>query len=399
MIWRWDQGRTTYFNFSAICKIAKVLARYNGADMQVVDSGFRDELMHETGLPFAPQHYTVKRNYKRVFQCQLLATYIGNRLFVSDIGRAIANQDPGVSTADGYLYEVMRRFRYPFPAFQNYSDARNVCYPFFAILKLLFAKALRTGNTQVSITLDEIGAHLIANSVSGLEDLDFYWELSPREYSFDTYSSSDQRRQVREMMSFVGQTSFLMYTDSKLTLIGKGLEEYEDAFNSLVPYSDEVNAHNAVDDFLKITAYSSDDSKIIPGVNEDDAALQHFEVEEGKLIFVSHFSRERDSALRKEFIKLHPDPVCEICKRNMRVMYPWTENMLEIHHLCPLVSFSGDDEHTTTVDEVVGICPSCHRAVHLYYKRYLQEKQRTDFESTEEASEVYNQAKSEVVLE
>ena len=68
MIWRWDQGRASYFTFSNIQNISRVLVRYNGALMQTVDSSFRDDLMNETGLPFAPSHYTIKRNYKRVFE-------------------------------------------------------------------------------------------------------------------------------------------------------------------------------------------------------------------------------------------------------------------------------------------------------------------------------------------
>lgn len=44
MIWRWDQGRTTYFDYGKIVKIASVLLEFNGADMQAVDSAFRDRL-------------------------------------------------------------------------------------------------------------------------------------------------------------------------------------------------------------------------------------------------------------------------------------------------------------------------------------------------------------------
>lgn len=60
MIWRWDQGRTAYFTYESIWKIAPVLLNYNGANMRLVDSSFRDKLVEKTGLPFAPQHYTIK---------------------------------------------------------------------------------------------------------------------------------------------------------------------------------------------------------------------------------------------------------------------------------------------------------------------------------------------------
>lgn len=148
MIWRWDQGRSAYFSFENIQKISSVLVRYNGADMHVTDSSFRDELMRVVCLPFAPQHYTVKRNYKRVFECSMLATYVGSRIIVSDICRALASGDKLLSTADGYLSEVERRFRYPYPAFNNYADTRGNCYPFLAMLKLLFARALFSGTVN-----------------------------------------------------------------------------------------------------------------------------------------------------------------------------------------------------------------------------------------------------------
>lgn len=93
MIWRWDQGRSSYFHYNNILKVAAVLLEFNGADMEISDAVFREQLLAKTGLPFAPGRYTVKRNYKRVFECSMLATYIGNRLVISDIGRAIAVGD------------------------------------------------------------------------------------------------------------------------------------------------------------------------------------------------------------------------------------------------------------------------------------------------------------------
>lgn len=106
MLWRWDQGRSNYFQFDSIMKIAPVLLQYNGADMRLVDSQFRKDIMEATGLPFAPSTYSIKRNYKRVFECMMLASYIGQRLIVSEIGRSIANKDPYLTNVDGYLYEI-----------------------------------------------------------------------------------------------------------------------------------------------------------------------------------------------------------------------------------------------------------------------------------------------------
>ena len=135
MIWRWDQGRSSYFQFDSIKRIAAVLIKYNGADMKIVDEQLRKDLMKATGLPFAPPTYTIKRNYKRVFECMMLASYINNRLIISEIGRAVADSNSDLSHVDNYLYEIERRFRYPFPAFNNYNDVKKKCFPFLAILK------------------------------------------------------------------------------------------------------------------------------------------------------------------------------------------------------------------------------------------------------------------------
>lgn len=391
MLWRWDQGRSAYFRFESITKIAPILLKYNGADMKVVDVHFRSDIMKATGLPFAPSSYTIKRNYKRVFECMMLCSYIGQRLIISEIGRAIANQDTKLSNVDGYLYEVERRFRYPYPAFDNYNDVKSICFPFLAILKLILSKAINNEIAKATITLNDIGAYLIANDVSGLENLEFYKKLQPKpHFSFDSYGSSDQERQVREMMHFIGQHSFLDCGINSLTLIGLSGEDCLNAFNDLRPHSTVIASRTPIDDFLNITSYSA-----IAGEYESIVDLENFTVQEGKKVFKSHFLYERNTQLRKEYIKRNPTPICDVCGKNMKIIYPWTENMLEIHHVHPLSSHGNSaSSHSTSLDDVVGICPSCHRAIHLYYKKYIADNNIQDFTSKEEAKKVYESAKT-----
>lgn len=391
MLWRWDQGRSAYFRYESITKIAPILLKYNGADMKAVDSQFRSDIMEASGLPFAPSTYTIKRNYKRVFECMMLCTYIGQRLIISEIGRAIATLDMKLSNVDGYLYELERRFRYPYPAFNNYNDVKGICFPFLAILKLILSKAITTEAANITISLDDIGAYLIANDVTGLEDLNFYKKLRPMpNFSFDSYGSSDQERQVREMMHFIGQHSFLDPGINTLSLIGLSGEDCINAFNDLQPYSTIISSRTPVDDFLQITSYSP-----IAGEFEGISDLENFSVQEGKKVFRSHFLYERNAKLRKEYIKRNPTPICDVCGKNMRIIYPWTENMLEIHHIHPLSSQgTSNKSHSTSIDDVVGICPSCHRAIHLYYKKYIVDNHIQDFKSKNEAKSVYESAKT-----
>ena len=390
MIWRWDQGRSEYFRFESILKIAPVLLKYNGADMKQVDSQFRSEIMAATNLPFAPSTYTIKRNYKRVFECMMLCSYIGNRLFVSDIGRNVGTQNSSLSNVDSYLFEVETRFRYPYPSFDNYNDVKTVCFPFMAMLKLLFARAIATNNPYAKISLQDVGSYLIANEVKGTENIDFYKSLQPkRDFDFQSYGSNDQRRQVREMMHFLGEHTFLSNPKKDdLQISGLKIDECQHAFSLLKAQSVVITSKTPIDDFRQLTSYHP-----IPGEFEFQYDLENFFTVEGKKVFKSHFTYERSPKLRKEYIKVNPCPICNVCGKDMHVVYPWTENMLEIHHVCPLSSHDGSEGHITKMEDVVGICPSCHRAIHLYYKQFLIKNKQSDFQSKEEAKTVYLEAK------
>ena len=393
MIWRWDQGRTQYFSIDSIQRIAKVLSRYNGANVSDINSTFRNDLMANTSLPFAPQNYTIKRNYKRVFECSLLATFLNNRLIVSDICLALAKDDPYLNDANGFLHEVATRFRYPFPAFNNYSDVRGVYFPFLAMQKMILARFLAGHpNAPVRLSLDEVGGYLIANSVTGLENLDFYKTLKPKAFSFDAYSSNDQQRQVREMMAFIGQQSWLVYNNSCLILQGIDENDALLLFESLSPFPSaiDVTSASAVDDYVKITRYGGAPQWVVSN-EESEEAIANFSFSEGKKVFTQHLKRERNSSVRKMFINAHPDPVCDFCGKNLQHLYPWTNNMLEIHHIWPLSA--SDSQRQTVLEDLVGVCPSCHRAIHLFYKKYLTLSSRTDFLDKQDAINAYNEAR------
>lgn len=77
-------------------------------------------------------------------------------------------------------------------------------------------------------------------------------------------------------------------------------------------------------------------------------------------------------------------------------MYPWTANLLEVHHLLPLSSPIHLEREGTSIRDLVGICPNCHRATHIYYRNWLNEEDLDDFRSYDEAKQVYSLAKDSV---
>lgn len=82
---------------------------------------------------------------------------------------------------------------------------------------------------------------------------------------------------------------------------------------------------------------------------------------EGELVKVSNmFVRKRDARLREECLKKN-GKVCSICGFDPAKLYgTGFENIIEVHHLNPIA----DGERETTIDNLIPVCPNCHRALH-----------------------------------
>ena len=202
-MWRWDQGRLLYFQFDTLCAMAKALIKFDNVEVSRCEQLFREALTSETGMPFLPKHYTIKRNYSRVFQCSFLARFYNNRLVVTDICRELAAPDGSIKTADDYLFNYIKRFRFPFPAFDNYNVTDARVYPFCAVLKYLLAK--REQGIEARVSLEDIFQYIIGNNCTGVEDISYYKALPKSGYAY----TDTEKRQLREMMIFVSQLSIL----------------------------------------------------------------------------------------------------------------------------------------------------------------------------------------------
>ena len=384
--WRWDQGRLAYFRFSNIVLIANALRRLDGIELRGDDS-IRDHLMGITGLPFSPSHYKVWRNYKRVFSSSLLACEAEGRLAVSSICKHFVDSNDFLEQPDSYFIYVFRNFSYPHPAFEGYFETSVPIYPFSAIIKFLLS---RTPRRQA--TTDDIFAYLIGNGVTGTENLDFYRCLKKSSHK----SRGDEERQLREMMIFASQATFLKWFAKSLILdiSNSDSEAFSDLTKSVQP-NRRPKLSDSTEEFFQMSSICENAIQI-PRIAERESPVE-VEFTEGKRRRTTHLRAERSPALRKALFASLPSPYrCDMCQLIPKLKYDWVDNILEVHHLLPLSSPVFIENEGTSLQDVVAICPNCHKSVHVYYRNWLKENSIEDFPDKNTVTSVYNKAKSGV---
>ena len=386
-LWRFDQGRLDYFQFDEIKRIARALEEINGIPKPTVDDDIlRQVLSNFSPRPFAPANYTVWRNYKRVFGCLLLATEMAGRIVCTDLCKTLAN-NPDEIDIDDYMGHLATHFYYPSPVFDGYNCSDPQVFPAIAIIKFLLSEFLVKGKS--SITVDEIGSLLIANSLTGLEPLNVYSSLKPKDFQADL-------RQTRELIRFISQFSFLKWNNPRLYLEVTDKEEVLQIEKLLMP---QVNPRqlDAAAEILNLgsgfhgTAMSD---LTISQINVIDS-----EFTEGSKTRVTHLRTERSAKLKEFYFLNTSNPhICDMCALDTEKRYPWADRIIELHHLLPLGSPVRVDTGKTSIKDIVGVCPSCHRATHKYYGKWLKSSGLKDFQNYDEARYVYTKAKQEIVL-
>jgi hypothetical protein len=380
-MWRWDQGRLLYLQFDALKSIAEILVKFDGADIRACDPQLREALKNGTGLPFAPNRYTVLRNYKRMFECAFLATVAGGRLAVSDFAHELAKAGGSFANADDYLLNYIGRFRFPFAAFGNYNAIAKREYPFCATIKLLIA--MHRAGKEPRISFDDAIEYISGNNCTGCEDIAFYSGLAPKPCN----ATNAEKRQRREMLIFISQLSMLKVYDGCLWLdvaSESTIDELADKFLAPVATTPKSNRN---EEFMSLTQISGGSPLLVA----EALAPYVCDVEfiEGKRKRTEHFRVERSPLLRRCYMQEHKKPVCEMCGMKVSERYPWTEYMLDIHHLLPLSSSVAITAKGTSLNDIVGLCPSCHRSIHIYYAKWLRRMGQDDFLSRGEARDVY----------
>lgn len=388
MKWRFDQGRLDYFRFDAVRLIATGLSQIDGVKKPSLENDhLRDALAQACDLPFAPANYTVWRNYKRVFGCLMLAAEVNGHIYASDLCKDLADPSKDVS-ADDFVAHFARSFYYPSPVFDGYRVEGPLCYPVIAILKLLVLRLLQ--GVDPSVSPDEVAHLLAANNVSGFENPEDYAPLKPGEYAQDV-------RQIRELMIFVSQHSVLKWSgEQSLALEPMSAPEAIQLLNDLAPRAPARLADRGSEVLSLGSGMVSGMPFTLPPELTQDSDR---EFAEGGRIRVTHLRVERSSRLKQAYFASANEPaVCKMCGLDTSVRYPWAEKTIEVHHLLPLGSPLRVDAAGTSLKDVVGLCPSCHRAIHKFYSVWLKSKSQKDFASPEEAHAVFEEAKALIVV-
>jgi len=389
-MWRWDQGRLDYFQFDSLRRIAKFAV---GNDLRRATA---QELQSATGLPFLPQQeaYRPWRNYGRAFRLAMLAVPAGQGgSQLTEVGHLLS-QDGGV-TADEYFHFMAEASTDPSPALaaQSWQEFRTLNpharprYPLLFILKYLLARASQ-GSISTSIH-DALDAY-DASGFLGDEDREDYLRLvrSPLAQKL-----RKTRRQASESIRVLAQISYLTATPDEVT-VSLAAKDAERLFAGLTPISGPFS-NDPAEEILRRSRLMR---HAVAALDLDYSATLTSDVEqagfsEGNRVKRTHLTLERNVRLRQAFFAANPTSVCDFCEMDTKRQYPWTSKVLDIHHLLPLCSGARTSPEGTVLEDLVANCPTCHRAVHRYYDRWLRDNHRQDFADAPEAREVYFQAR------
>ena len=389
-MWKWDQGRIEYFQYDVLRTISRFAVENDlrNAPPEVIRAN--------TGLPFPPQDYTPWRNYARVFKLCLIASELNGRAVPTDVAAILAQT--GTVTCDEFIHFLAESTSDPSPALSDWTNQGPVRHPLCFALKYILAKIALLGNHET--TINEIIGAYIQSGYDGSEDETGFIRLFKNN---DTYAdvtrqlNSDRLRQSRESIKFLCQISYL-HTTRNVVIGALSKEDAADIFRDMMPiqgpYDQDGNAEirRIAALFRGGSTHDFFDYQTTTISNELDSGFI-----EGSKVKRSHIVIERNSQLRTRYLQANPTPICDACRLDTHIQYPWTDRVLDVHHLLPLSSGTRVDSlRGTLLEDLVGVCPTCHRAIHRYYDRYLKRLLRSDFADRTEAVLVYDKAKQAI---
>lgn len=389
-MWHWEQGRTEYFQFFTLQRIARFLV--SGENFKTSPARIREQI----GLPFPPKRYHPWRNYSRIFKLCLLVSEDKNKNPIStEVARLLAQ--PNAVTCDEYIHFLVEATTDPSPALSEWSavyTAKELRHPLCFALKYIFMKI--AANLGPAVPVDEIIGAYENSNFSGTEDERQFQELVAK-------SSPSQKvyRQARESIRFLSQLSYLHYKRGRIfTPLSR-----QDAllyFRSLHPVPGPRESDSDAEIQRLASLFFASDGKSLLFSTESAVSTEHVisGFSEGRRVARQHLLIERNSSLRRSYFAQRPTTVCDVCNLDTQKKYPWVSRVLDLHHILPLsAGTQASTSSQTQLDDLVPVCPTCHRAVHQYYDNYLSERERPDFLDLNEAHHVYRDARNDVARE
>jgi hypothetical protein len=385
-MWHWDQGRLPYFQFDILRRLSVYVMSHD------FKAATRQELLDEVGLPFAPDDYRPWRNYSRVLKLCLLVSEDAGMARPTPVAQLLSS--PGLVTCDEYLHFMARAFTEPSPALKEWVPNAASRYPLLFSLKYVLAK--RAASHDPVSTLDEIIGAYRQTGFSGDEtDSAFIRVIGTDEKYGLAGKTAPDRRQARESLKVISQISYLHLEGSNV-IASLDAADAQSVFSDLHPISgpkaaDRESELRRLADLFRDGA--NEDFYDYPNTVESDVVQSGFI--EGSKVKRTHITIERNQGLRQAFFAVCNTALCDVCLLDTAATYPWTERVLDLHHLLPLCSGTRVKESGTTFDDLVPVCPSCHRAVHRFYDRWLRQERLRDFPNEQQARAVYQELKQQ----
>ena len=384
-MWHWDQGRLKYFQFDNLREIA----RY------VIDNNFRtasrEHLRRATGLPFrAPSSHSPWRNYSRILKISLLVRETNGRATPTPVARALSR--PGEVTCDEYMHFLACAFTEPSPALRDWRPGATFRYPLLFALKYLLTKT-RIGANPASATLAEIVGAYTSSGFVGDEGEDDFAMIALDAADHASAVAGRDIRQERESLRVIAQLFYLHYKGQTLS-VALTPNDAAILFRQLTPVDGARSETRDAE--IQRLAHLFDGESPRPAAGFQQGLLLDMEesgFREGSRLARTHVTIERNTRLRSEFFRVRNTTVCDVCAMDTARSYPWTERVLDVHHLLPLASGTRVTGRGTTLDDLVPVCPTCHRAIHRYYHYWLERNSRLDFRSMADARAAYDSAK------
>ena len=389
-MWSWDQGRMPYFQFDALRAISRFAVH---SDLRVTQS---ETIRAQTGLDFPPPHYEPWRNYARSFKLCMMVREQNGRAVPTDVALILARD--GSVTCDEYLHFLAEATTDPSPALSGWNSLANIRYPLCFALRYILAKASVLGNPITEIN-EIIGAYMASQFIGGESGTDFVRLLNSDSDFASVARERDSAsiRQARESIMFLCQISYLHCNRNQIMAslsTDDATHIFEEIGPILGPYKADGNR-----EIQRMAAFFKDGS--VHDFFDYQATTVSNELEsgfaEGSKLKRSHIVIERNSRLRRLFFESYRSPVCDACRIDTRARYPWTEQVLDMHHALPLSSGTRVDSTTgTLLEDLVALCPTCHRSIHRFYDIYLRNAGKSDFDDKAEAMRVYQDAKNRI---